>query len=145
MTALSDVRSSTAAALSSLSSGAPAKTGASLTEDAKIDKSAKDFEAILLSNWLQQAEESFAKVPGDDDEEDGTSSQFTQMAMQSLGTSFAGTGGIGIAKMIATQLHKTQESPGDTTKTESRETTTFPVRANFFPPALNSTKEWPIR
>jgi Rod binding domain-containing protein len=80
--------------------------------DAKIEKSARDFEAILLSNWLGQAEESFAKVPGgDDDEDDSATAQFTQMSMQSLGASFAGTGGIGIAKMISAQLHRTAENP----------------------------------
>jgi Rod binding domain-containing protein len=81
----------------------------SLGEDGKIDKSAKDFESILLGSWLQQAEESFAKLPGGDDEEDADpgKEQFQGMAMQSLGTSMTASGGIGIAKMISKQLHKT--------------------------------------
>jgi len=33
---------------------------------AKIQKSAREFEAVLLSHWLEQAEQSFASVPGSD-------------------------------------------------------------------------------
>jgi Rod binding domain-containing protein len=82
------------------------------TQNAKIEKSAKDFESILLSNWLQQAEQSFASVPGGDEDEDGDSGkeQFQGMAMQSLGASMTAAGGIGIAKMISTQLHKAEDA-----------------------------------
>lgn len=77
-------------------------------ENAKIEKSAKDFESILLGNWLQQAEDSFAKLPGGDDseDEDAGGDQLQGIAMQSLGSSMAGSGGIGIARMISTQLHR---------------------------------------
>jgi Rod binding domain-containing protein len=80
-------------------------------QNAKIEKSAKDFESILLSNWLQQAEQSFASVPGGDEEDDGDSGkeQFQGMAMQSLGASMTAAGGIGIAKMISAQLHKAED------------------------------------
>jgi Rod binding domain-containing protein len=82
------------------------------TQNAKIEKSARDFESILLSNWLQQAEQSFASVPGADEDEDGDSGkeQFQGMAMQSLGASMTAAGGIGIAKMISTQLHKAEDA-----------------------------------
>ena len=82
------------------------------SDNAKIDKSAKDFESILLSNWLQGAEEAFGKVPGTDEEEEDSdpgAGQFLDMGMQSLGASMASSGGIGLAKMIAQQLHKTEE------------------------------------
>lgn len=81
-------------------------------EDAKIEKSAKDFESILLGSWLQQAEQSFAALPGGDDEGDADvgKDQFQGMAMQSLGTSMTDSGGIGIAKMISKQLHKAEDS-----------------------------------
>jgi Rod binding domain-containing protein len=77
-------------------------------EDTKIEKSAKDFESLLLSGWLQQAEESFAKLPGGDDDADADpgSGQMQGIAMQSLGASLTESGGIGIAKMIASNLHK---------------------------------------
>ena len=90
-------------------------------EDAKIDKSSKDFESILLSSWLQGAEKSFATVPGGDGEDDDDSSkdQFQGIAMQALGSSLTASGGIGIAKMIAQHLHKAphqQAAPGESSK-----------------------------
>ena len=81
------------------------------TENTKIDKSAKDFESILLGSWLQQAERSFGSLPGGDDgEADSGKDQFMGMAMQSLGTSMTAAGGIGIAKMISKQLHKAEDA-----------------------------------
>ena len=78
-----------------------------VTENSKIEKSAKDFESILLSNWLQGAEETFGSVPGeDDDDADPGKDQFQGIAMQSLGSSMTAAGGIGIAKMISQALHK---------------------------------------
>jgi Rod binding domain-containing protein len=81
-------------------------------ENAKIEKSAKDFESILLSNWLQQAEQSFGSLPGAEDEDDADSGkeQFQGIAMQSLGASLTASGGIGIAKMIAKSLHKAEDA-----------------------------------
>jgi Rod binding domain-containing protein len=76
--------------------------------DARIDKSAKDFEAMLLGTWLRQAEASFATVPGaDSDDEDGaTKDQMMSLGVQSLAQSMVDAGGIGIAKMIAAALHR---------------------------------------
>jgi len=93
-----------------LLSGARAAVAGSATsaEDAKITKAGKDFESILLGSWLQKAEESFAKVPGGDGEEDDDDSgkdQFQGIAMQALAGSLTASGGIGIAKMITTSLH----------------------------------------
>jgi Rod binding domain-containing protein len=84
------------------------RQSASAAENKKIDKSAKDFESILLGSWLQQAEQSFGSLPGGDEDgdEDSGKDQFQGMAMQVLGTSMTAAGGIGIAKMIATNLHK---------------------------------------
>ncbi len=80
-------------------------------EDAKIDKAGKDFESILLGNWLQQAEQSFAKVPGGDgtDDDDSSKDQFQGIAMQALAGSLTASGGIGIAKMITQHLHSASE------------------------------------
>jgi len=44
--------------------------------DAQIDKGAKEFESMLLSTWLQQAEQSMATVPGAEDDESGGSVAF---------------------------------------------------------------------
>ena len=58
-------------------------------EDAKIEKAGKDFESILLGSWLQQAEQSFAKVPGGDGTDDG------RLEQRSIpGYCNAGAGGI---------------------------------------------------
>jgi Rod binding domain-containing protein len=86
--------------------------GSAATENSKIEKSAKDFESILLGSWLQQAEQSFGSLPGGDDDEDADAGkeQFQGMAMQSLGNSMTAAGGIGIAKMIAKQLHKAADA-----------------------------------
>jgi Rod binding domain-containing protein len=84
------------------------------TENSKIEKSAKDFESILLGSWLQQAEQSFGSLPGGDDEDDADAGkeQFQGIAMQSLGSSMTAAGGIGIARMIAKQLHKAADLQG---------------------------------
>ncbi len=102
---------------------AAAETG----ENRKIDQSAREFESLLLTNWLQHAYESFGTVPGGDGEFDLDSGhdQFQTLAMQSLGEAIGAAGGIGIARLIAGRLHKAQDghaeaaSSGDQ-KPESR-------------------------
>jgi Rod binding domain-containing protein len=74
-------------------------------DDAKIEKGARDFEAILVGSWLQQAEESFATVPGADEDEDPGKGQMMSLGVQQLATSIASSGGIGIGKMIAKAMH----------------------------------------
>ena len=88
------------------------QAGSAATVNTKIEKSAKDFESILLGSWLQQAEQSFGSLPGGDDDEDADAGkeQFQGMAMQSLGASMTAAGGIGIAKMISKQLHKAEDA-----------------------------------
>ncbi len=85
-------------------------------EDAKIEKAGKDFESILLGSWLTQAEQSFAKVPGGDGEDDDDSSkdQFQGIAMQALAGSLTASGGIGIARMITKHLHSASEDAHQT-------------------------------
>jgi Rod binding domain-containing protein len=88
-----------------------APTAASL-QDAKINKAGKDFESILLGSWLQQAEQTFAKVPGGDgaaDDDDSSKDQFQGIAMQALAGSLTASGGIGIAKMITEHLKTASE------------------------------------
>lgn len=74
-------------------------------DDAKIEKGAKDFEAILVGNWLQQAEQSFATVPGADQDQDPGRDQMMSLGVQTLATSMTASGGLGIAKMIAKAMH----------------------------------------
>jgi Rod binding domain-containing protein len=78
----------------------------SVTDGAKIDKGAKEFEAVLVGSWLQQAEQSFATVPGaDEDSEDVGRGSMMSLGVQTLATSLASTGGIGIGTMIAKAMH----------------------------------------
>jgi len=75
-------------------------------DDARIEKSAREFEAMLLGTWLQQAEQSMATVPGvEDDEEMAGRDQMMSLGVQSLAASLSASGGIGIAAMIAKSLH----------------------------------------
>lgn len=85
---------------------------ASGKENAKIDKSAKDFESILLSTWLQQAYQTFGSFGGEEDGEDLGSGkdQFQAIAMQALGTAMTSAGGVGIARMIAQKLYRAEAS-----------------------------------
>jgi Rod binding domain-containing protein len=83
-----------------------ASSAANLNDDAKIEKGAKDFEAILVGSWLQQAEQSFATVPGaDDDDKDVARDQVMSFGVQSVARSLAASGGIGIGKMVAKAMH----------------------------------------
>ena len=77
---------------------------------AKIDKAARDFESILVGQWLEQAEKSFATVPGTDPDQQSDSGhdQFQSLACQSLAQGLSKTGGFGIAAMISKQLQRAQ-------------------------------------
>jgi Rod binding domain-containing protein len=72
----------------------------------KIDKAAHDFESIMIGQWLEKAEKSFATVPGTDPDRDKDSShdQFQSIACESLAGRLGKTGGFGIAAMISKHL-----------------------------------------
>jgi Rod binding domain-containing protein len=76
-----------------------------LTDDAKIDKSAQQFEAILVGTWLNEAQQSFGSVPGGDADRDAGGEQMMSLGVQSLSTAMAASGGLGIGKMIAKAMH----------------------------------------
>jgi Rod binding domain-containing protein len=81
---------------------------------AKIDKAGKDFESILLGEWLQKAEKSFATVPGADPDKDKDSGfdQFQSISCQFLGEGLSRAGGIGIASMISKHLKAIEAKRG---------------------------------
>jgi Rod binding domain-containing protein len=90
----------------------------SAKDTAKIEKGAKEFEAMLLGSWLQQAEQSFATVPGADDDEDAAGrEQMMSLGVQSLSQALANSGGIGIAKMITKALEATAARTEGASKT----------------------------
>jgi len=82
------------------------------TTSDKIDKASRDFESILVGEWLNQAEKSFATVPGSDpDQQNDTGhDQFQSIACQSLAQGLSKAGGFGIAAMISKQLKAAQAS-----------------------------------
>jgi len=81
------------------------KSSKSVTDAAKIDKGAKEFESVLVGSWLQQAEQSFGTVPGADDGQDVGRDSMMSLGVQTLATSMTASGGIGIAKMVAKAMH----------------------------------------
>src|ERR1700691_1140462 len=72
----------------------------------KIDKAAHDFESILVGQWLEKAEKSFASVPGSDPDEDKDSArgQFQSIACQFMAQRLTKNGNFGIANMISKRL-----------------------------------------
>jgi Rod binding domain-containing protein len=82
------------------------------TSSAKIDKASRDFESILVGEWLNKAEKSFATVPGTDPDQQNDSGhdQFQSIACQSLAQGLSKAGGFGIAAMISKQLNASHAS-----------------------------------
>ena len=82
------------------------KAAAEGKDTAKIAKAAHDFESILIGQWLEQAEKSFATVPGGETstQADPGHDQLQGIAMQSLAQQLTKSGGLGMAAMIIRQL-----------------------------------------
>lgn len=85
------------------------KSAKNRSDDAKIEKGAQQFEAILIGSWLKDAEQSLGSVPGGDENQDSGGEQMMSLGVQSLATSLAASGGIGMGKMIANAMHATQD------------------------------------
>ena len=67
----------------------------------KLTKAAREFEAILLQNWLEKMNKSFV---GDEQSQDAAHDTVTSLGTQAISTALAARGGIGIASMILRQL-----------------------------------------
>lgn len=72
----------------------------------RIDKAAHDFESILVGQWLEKAEKSFATVPGSNPDQDSDSGhdQFQSIACQYMAQGLTKNGSFGIASMITKHL-----------------------------------------
>jgi len=79
----------------------PVAAAASPAPSPKLVKAAQDFEAILLSTWLQKLQESYA---GGDDAMDPAHGTLTSMGTEAIASALAKRGGIGIAKMLLQHL-----------------------------------------
>jgi Rod binding domain-containing protein len=88
------------------------------TDHNKIDKAARNFESLLVGHWLEQAEKSFASVPGTDPDEqqDSSRDQFMSIACESLAQGLSRNGGFGIAHMISKQLEAVAVNTAPSTK-----------------------------
>lgn len=67
---------------------------------------AKEFESILLGQWLGSAETSFGSLPGSDESRDAGDDQFTSFAVQQLARKMTDVGGVGISAIVAQALEK---------------------------------------
>ena len=67
---------------------------------------AREFESILLGQWLQAAETSFGDVPGGTDDHDAGDDQFKSFAVQQLARKLTDSGGLGIAAIVGRALEK---------------------------------------
>jgi len=77
------------------------------TSQKRISESARAFESLLVSKWLEAAESSLATVPGGGgEEEDEATKQYSGIAIQTLGQNISANGGIGIAQLIEKALSK---------------------------------------
>jgi Rod binding domain-containing protein len=88
----------------SAAAGANRATGNS---SSPLAGAARDFESLLLNQWLQGAESSFGAAPGgQDDEDDAGGDQMKGLGTQQLAGFLADSGGIGIGRMIENALEK---------------------------------------
>ena len=73
---------------------------------AKTQQAAREFESILLTQWLEQARQSSAGAPGGDEEDaaDPGGDQMLSLGMQALAAAVSKSGGIGIARMLTCNL-----------------------------------------
>jgi len=70
-------------------------------EARKLRKSAQDFEAILVSSWWQEMQNSFRDP---DTDQDAGSDTMEQLGFQSMASAMAASGGIGLARMVFHKL-----------------------------------------
>lgn len=67
----------------------------------KLRRSSQEFEALLVSSWWQQMQQTFTD-PGDDS--DPGSETMQGMGIQAMAMGMAKSGGIGLARMMYHQL-----------------------------------------
>ena len=109
------------------------------TDPASLHHAAVQFESVLLGQWLESAEKSFATVPGSDDDSDAGGEQMMSFGMQQFASAIASSGGLGIARLVERGLIKassSSSSPAEPTASIAPSTTTVPPPPT--PAAINS-------
>ena len=94
-------------------------TGNAAAGGTKLSKAAVEFESVLLGQWLQSAQKSFATVPGSEEDEDAGGDQMLGFATQQLAQSIARSGGLGIAKIVEHALEKSDKASASEAVQES--------------------------
>ena len=88
-----------------VSSLPPAVTPSStLAHTTKVSSASKEFESLLIGQWLQGAETSFGSVPGGEEDQDAGADQMKSFGIQQLAKAITDAGGFGIATLIAKHL-----------------------------------------
>lgn len=72
----------------------------------RLSSAAKEFESMLLGQWLKDAEGTFGSVPGSEEDEDQGGEQMKEFTMQHVASEITNRGGIGIAPIVAKALAK---------------------------------------
>jgi Rod binding domain-containing protein len=85
--------------------GVPNSSVQAASNTARLSSAAKEFESVLLGQWLKDAESSFGSVPGSE-EDDAGGKQMKEFAMQHVAAEITDRGGIGIAPMVERALAK---------------------------------------
>lgn len=70
----------------------------------RIEKAARDFEALLIGQMLKMARESEGGMTGEADEQDETNSTMVELGEQQLAQALSVSGGLGIAKIVIAGL-----------------------------------------
>jgi len=87
-------------------------------KSSRLEKSAREFEAMLLQSWLEKMNQSFAGV---DKSQDAAHDTVSSLGTQAIAKALAARGGIGIAEMILRQVHPKKPESGASGPVSPRE------------------------
>lgn len=92
------------------SSALPSGKSARGSNGDRISTAGTDFEAVLLTQWLQSAEKSFATVPTDSEDTDSASDQMKEVGFQAVAQQLSRSDVLGIAHMVTDALRHSASS-----------------------------------
>ncbi len=106
---------STSVGLSATLPTAAAPTSSKPAASKQLSGQANEFEAMLLTQWLQSSESTFGSAPGEDDSASAGDDQIRSFALQQLASGIAAKGGVGIARYVSAALAETQSNTASST------------------------------
>ena len=89
-----------------MTAGAAGACSQSTTNLTKLNQGAKEFEALLLTQMLRSARESGGSLTADGDDDNEANSTMLELGEQQFAQALAGSGGLGIAKIVIGGLSK---------------------------------------